>query len=100
MIHDSWALLTSAGAFERAAREMIRAWPNAAKHHLNLQSGRRAWIGQATCCHRHGATSEETAAAWGLMANSLQRQANRIASTVMDDYLQGRWPSAQTLFGD
>jgi hypothetical protein len=100
-VQASVKLLSDPDQFAEAAREMVREWPHAAAHNLNLPSGRRAWIGQATCCYHHGATASETASAWGRLSNEAQRRANKIASAVTDDYLSGRrQPGAQTLFDD
>ena len=99
-VQESVKLLSAADEFGEVAREMIHAWPNAAAHNLNLnlRAGRQAWIGQATCCYHHGATAEETAAAWGRLSNRTQSRANRIAATVADEYLNGGH-RAETLFG-
>ena len=98
MTLDSVRLLSDADEFNETAREMIRAWPQSAAHNLNLPSGRRAWIGQASCCYHHGATASETATAWGLLPNLTQRRANEVADAIADDYLNRGWPGAETLF--
>jgi hypothetical protein len=91
-------LLATPDEFAETAREMIRAWPYAAAHNLNLPSGRRAWIGQASCCYHHDATAEETRSAWGRLPNETQRRANEVASAVIDEYLSGGQYGAETLF--
>lgn len=100
-VQDSVRLLSDAAGFEEAAWEMVCAWPNAADHNLYLlTTGRQAWIGQATCCYHHGATAEETRAAWGQLSNETQDRANKVASAIADEYLSGgRWNNAETLFG-
>jgi hypothetical protein len=98
-VQDSIRLLSDQDRFAEAAREMIREWPTAARHNLNLPSGRRSWIGQAACCYSHGATSEETACAWGHLSNRVQRRANQIADAVASEYREGR-SGAQALFAD
>lgn len=95
---DSVKLLSRGGEFAETAREMLREWPHAAAHNLNLPTGRRAWIGQAACCYHHGATAAETCAAWGRLPNEVQRRANEIADTVIGEYLNGGWYGAETLF--
>lgn len=99
-VQESVRLLSDPDRFEKAAWEMVRAWPHAADHNLYLlETGRRAWIGQATCCHHHGATAEETRAAWGRLSNETQNRANAVATAIVDEYLRGgRWNSAETLF--
>ena len=99
MVQDSVRLLSDPDRFAETAREMIRAWPAATRHNLGLPSGRRSWIGQAACCYCHGATSEETACAWGRLANQTQARANKVADMVASEYMGGR-SGAQALFGD
>jgi len=97
-VQESVKLLSAADVFGEVAREMVSAWPHAAAHNLNLPSGRRAWIGQASCCYHHGATAEETAQAWGRLSNRTQIRANRVASAVIDEYLNGGRHGAEALF--
>lgn len=79
----SLALLRDPGYFEEVSREMLREWPNSARHNLtHMWSGRNAWIGQASCCYAHGATSADTRAAWGLLTNAEQIAANSVARAV------------------
>ena len=94
----SLALLCSPEAFREAAREMVREWPNAARHNLaHMWSGRNAWVGQATCCYAHQATAVETRQAWGRMSNEQQRAANLVARDVRAEWEKGQ-ADAQTLF--
>ena len=97
-VRDSIRLLSDPGHFSETAREMVREWPEAARHNLNLPSGRRSWIGQAACCYCHGATSEETCHAWGRLANGTQRRANQVADQITDEYDRGVL-GAEALFG-
>src|SRR5262249_32973109 len=91
-VQESVKLLSDPAEFDAAAREMIREWPNAAKHWLNLRSGRKSWIGQAACCYHHGATSTETRHAWGMLVNRVQVSANEVAAKIADEFLGWRWP--------
>jgi len=96
----SLALLADADTFLEVGHEMVRTWPHAARHNLDhMWSGRRAWIGQASCCYAHGATADETKQAWGGLANAVQARANAIADEIADAYHRG-WRYAQTLFTD
>lgn len=95
---ESIRLLSDPDEFREVAREMVLSWPVSARQNLkHLWSGRRAWIGQASCCYHHGATSMETRAAWAALDNSVQARANDIAADVILDYERG-W-DAETLFG-
>lgn len=92
-------LLSNPDAFMEAAREMLREWPNAARHNQqHMWSGRNAWLGQATCCYSHGATGAETREAWGTMTNTAQNAANDVAMTVRKSWEKGL-QDAQTLPG-
>lgn len=92
-------LLTDCDMFYEAGKEMLREWRHAATHNLkHMVSGRRSWLGQATCCYVHQSTSAETRVAWGQMTNSEQRSANATANALIDQWERGRL-DAQTLFG-
>lgn len=96
---ESADLLRDADRFREVAREMVREWPNAAQHNLgNMKSGHNAWVGQASCCYAHGATSTETRTAWGLLTNSEQMDANRAARTVIREW-EREVQDAQTILG-
>jgi hypothetical protein len=78
---------------------MLRAWPVAARQALRyMESGRNAWLGQATCCYAHGATSAETRQAWGSLSDEVQREANTIARGVRSEW-EKDFIDAQTLLG-
>lgn len=94
-VSDSINLLTDPDHFLEVAREMVREWPNSARHNLiHLWTGRRAWIGQASCLYAHGSPGAATREAWGCMTNPQQRAANAIADLVMEGYTA----DAQVLF--
>jgi hypothetical protein len=95
---DSVALLSDPDRFREAAVEMLREWPASAVHNLeHLWSGRNSWLGQATCCYSHGATGNETRAAWGLMSNADRDAANAVAVSVREEWERSR-RDAQTSF--
>lgn len=74
-------LLRDPDQFREAAIEMLRHWPESARHNLAaMWSGRNAWLGQATCCYVHGINSATTRQAWGTLTNEEQRQANAVAT--------------------
>ncbi len=94
----SLALLCDPDQFRETAREMLREWPNATVQNIrHMWSGRNAWIGQATCCYAHGATSLDTRDAWGQMSNDQQRAANLVAREVRDEWERGNH-DAEALF--
>lgn len=80
MTRLSIAVLSDTEQFKAYAIEMLGAWPESACAHLcDPGRGRRAWVGQATCCFVHGATVAETCEAWVLMPRVAQIAANDAA---------------------
>lgn len=78
-------LLADPDHFIEVAREMLREWPYSAHHNLvHLWTGRNAWVGQASCCYAHGATSADTRQAWGMLTNDEHRAANAVAVHVRE----------------
>lgn len=95
----SVALLIDPDQFVEVAREMTREWPRATEHNVkHLWTGRRAWIGQASCMYAHEATAIETRIGWGQLTNRQQVEANKAADIVIGDIHRG-WAGAETLFG-
>lgn len=99
VVASSVDLLARPDEFLEVAREMVREWANAAEHNIvHLWTGRRAWIGQASCCYAHGATAAETREAWGKLSNQDQRAANEVADDVADRFRKEVMDGAETLF--
>lgn len=97
-VQTAAALLADPETFRETAREMVREWPNAAIHNLrHMWTGRRAWVGQATCCYSNGIPAATTRLAWGTLANDTQRSANQTADLVIAEWERTR--GAETLFG-
>lgn len=66
---------------------MLRDWPLAAEHNLTDRSqNRRAWVGQATCCHEDRVPESETRAAWWLLSTEQQAAANAVADKVIEEW--------------
>jgi hypothetical protein len=84
-------ILSSPALFANGAREMLRAWPKAAEHNLtNTEQNRRAWLGQATCCHRAGASESATRFAWWTLSTDARDAANAVADRVIADWERAR----------
>lgn len=99
-VFESRALLCDPDEFIEVAREMVRAWPNSARQNLHhMWSGRRAWLGQASCCYSRGSSAGETRQAWGLMTDADQRTANAVAGIVIEEFHKEVIDGAETLFG-
>lgn len=95
--HVRWSrqLLCEPDRFYDTAMEMVRTWLVSATHNVDyLWTGRRAWIGQASCCYAFGSTSAATCQAWGSMTATQQRRANAVADQVIAERSQ----RAETLF--
>lgn len=99
-VEASRALLADPDQFLEVAVEMIREWPNGARHGIHhLPAGAQAWVGQASCCYAHGATAAETRDAWGQLTNPQQRAANKAADVAIERFQREVIDDAQTLFG-
>lgn len=84
MIESSQILLSHPLVFEQTANLMVDAWNVTACAHLSdRRRGRRAWIGQASCCFAHGATRWETIAAWLTLPARTRDLANEAALQVI-----------------
>lgn len=93
-------ILVSPAIFENAAREMLAAWPKAAEHNLtNIEQNRRAWLGQATCCHRANAPESATRFAWWMLSQEAREAANAVADRVIAAWERAR-AAELTLFGE
>jgi hypothetical protein len=66
---------------------MLREWPTAAEQHLtDMAQNRRAWVGQATCCHLAGITEQATRLAWWTLTPAEQYTANLIADQAITEW--------------
>lgn len=86
-------ILGDPDTFRDAARAMLRDWPRSAEQ--NLTGGlnnRRAWVGQAACCHLAGVPEDQTRDAWWTLTDAERRTANQIADDVIIEWLHDRGP--------
>jgi hypothetical protein len=91
-IDASRKLLSDQAEFEAGARKMIGEWRFSSEENLSDTSrNRRAWVGQATCSHAHGAAEIETKLAWWQTVKETQDSANETARKVIDS-----WEKKQT----
>lgn len=89
-VTNSVALLSDPDQFREVALEMVREWPVAAHQNLlHMWSGRKAWIGQASCLYAHGAPGAATREAWGMLSDPQRRVANRTAEAVRERWAKG-----------
>lgn len=84
-------ILSDCDQLRPAARAMLTAWPTSAEHNLTgAQQNPRAWVGQATCCHRAGVTESATRAAWWTLTVAQRDAANRAVDDVIAEWEASR----------
>lgn len=89
-------LLANPIGLSEAMRDACLAFPNSAEHNLTSDTGRRAWLGQAACFHRHGVPASSTRLAWWRnLSDSERAEANTVADQVC---LWWEGTRAETLF--
>ena len=84
------ALLANASTFNDAAHRVITEWPTSCEHYLtNTAMNRLAWIGQAAVCLVYGVPSRFSGG-WSLLTKEQQLEANRVAHSVLCEWLESR----------
>jgi len=72
-------------AYGSAMMEVIYAWPISCEHNLtNLSQNRRAWVGHAAACFKHGFPESVTRSAWGQLTQEQQDLANHEADKAIE----------------
>lgn len=80
-------LLGNPAEFELAASNVLRQWPIATEVNLtNRGCNRRAWLGRASCCLKHGASECVTRPAWFLLSQQQQDEANEVADRLIAEW--------------
>lgn len=98
MIEDAMQLLCS-DRFSVACESVFEQWQVATKINLtNAQQNRRAWLGQAACCLLLGVPEDITRAAWGKMTETQRMNANRIAETKIQKWINQNKNHGQKVF--
>lgn len=88
-IKSSYTLLSSPYSLFVEMVKVTGDWQHAAEFNLsNRSSNRRAWLGWSACCYHHGATDDETKAAWRQLDKGQQERANAVATAVIDVWEQ------------
>lgn len=68
-----------------AMLRVIKEWPISSAHNLsNVNSNRKSWLGQASCCINHGSSELETRMCWRTLPKDVQSQANKAANEVIE----------------
>ena len=87
-VRKSGELLSNSRLFREASEGMLKKWKVSARENLtDAGRNRRAWIGQATCCFKHGATEQETKLAWKRLSEKQQDNANNVADRVILEWV-------------
>lgn len=84
-------ILGDPAVFRSAARAMLAEWTHAAEQNsTDMQQNRRAWVGQATCCHLAGIPEQATRLAWWTLTADEQRAANEVADHAIAEWERER----------
>lgn len=87
LIEKAKNLLSDVYLFKEASIVMIRDWPISTKVNLTNKSiNRKAWIGQAACCHKFGVPEILTRIAWGQLTERKRMDANRVAEQIINHF--------------
>lgn len=66
---------------------VVSNWHYSSAHNLsNIQSNRKAWLGQAACCYAFAAPDYVTKMAWNTLPVDVKRVANSIADKVISQW--------------
>lgn len=81
---NSVSLLSNSSELFIEMKRVVCDWKFSSEENLtNLCLNRRAWLGQAACCHGYRTPEDLTREAWGLLSKEQQNQANAIADQVI-----------------
>lgn len=87
MASMSASVLASDAEFAVCIGRLREEWPIAWSVNMtDREHNRRAWLGQASCCIAHGATGEETRAAWATLSDAQRAAANAVAQRHISDF--------------
>lgn len=65
--------------------KVLEQWPLTCEQNLSdMHQNRKAWIGHAACCLAIGCPEDVTRAAWGLLTEQQQIDANAKAQTAIE----------------
>lgn len=87
LLNDAILLLSNSNLFYETALKVIEQWIVSTKENLtNLNSNRRAWIGQASCCMAYGVPESITRDAWAILTDVQRYNANKVADKIISIY--------------
>lgn len=87
LINESINLLTDLNKFYKTMNIIIKKWKISTKVNLtNLETNRKAWLGQAACCYNHNCPETLTRIAWSRLTTEQQIKANKTAQKIITEY--------------
>jgi hypothetical protein len=82
--------------YGEAMMQVIASWPISCEHNLtNLNQNRRAWVGHAASCFKHGFPESVTRLAWGQLSQQQQDIANAEADKAIESWEEAYMESKQ-----
>jgi hypothetical protein len=97
-VEGSRLLLSSPLEFYQVCKKVVSDWPiSTAVNLTNKQLNRRAWLGAAASMIKHQCPEHLTRVAWGLLTESEQIAANKVAEKIILEYTKNT-SYAKTLF--
>lgn len=88
--HEYAAFLSDSEQFSEALVRVFEQWPNSCEHYLtNVAMNRIAWLGQAAMCIARGIPSH-FCSGFNLLTIEQQEQANEVALTALNGWLNRR----------
>lgn len=86
-------LLSSPIELRAAMKSVVSSWRFSSEENLtNLSLNRRAWLGQAACCHDYRTPEHLTRQAWHELSHEQQKAANFVATEIIQ-YWQKNYQS-------
>jgi hypothetical protein len=80
-------LMRNPQEFKEAMAKAVKGWPMSAEHNLTaIECNRRAWLGHAGCLVGVDSPEEPTRIGWHRLTDAEQREADRVAQEVIDDW--------------
>jgi hypothetical protein len=94
-------MLTDIELFLDTCKKLLIDWPIASAVHLtDRQCNRKAWLGQAACSYKFGATETATRTAWARMLPTQRIEANNVALKIITHFEQSYENKNQRLYSD
>ncbi len=82
-------LLSNGNELFDAMKRVVLDWRFSSEENLtNLSLNRRAWLGQAACCHNYRTPEHLTREAWHTLSKSQQTAANKVATQILTLWLK------------